>query len=177
MKKTTLSAIVLATVIGAVALPAIAREGFGQGEHGQRGGNPMMQFSQMDADGDGKITTEEMAAFRAARFAEQDADGDGFLTKDEILAAQMAKVQERMGKRIEHMMIDQDTDDDGKISLEELSATDRGAQMFSRLDMDGDGAVSKDEIRQAMHQFRGGERDGEHRGEHGKKRWMNDDAE
>jgi Ca2+-binding EF-hand superfamily protein len=177
MKKTTLSAIVLATVIGAVALPAIAREGFGHNERGPRAGNPMMQFGQMDTDGDGKITTEEMAAFRAARFAEQDSDGDGFLTKDEMLAAQMAKIQDRMGKRIEHMMIEQDADDDGKISLEELSATDRGAQMFSRLDLDGDGAVSQDEVRQAMQQHRGGDRDGEHRREHGKKRWMNDDAE
>jgi Ca2+-binding EF-hand superfamily protein len=178
MKTSTITALTLATLIGAVALPAVARDGYGPSDRGPRAGNPMMQFTQMDADGDGKITTEEMDAFRAARFAEQDADGDGFLTKDEIVAAETAKMQDRMGKRVAHMMIEQDADEDGKISLEELSAAGPGAHLFARLDADGDGAVSQDEIRQAMQQRRGGDGErGDHERGHGKKRWMNDDAE
>jgi Ca2+-binding EF-hand superfamily protein len=45
-----------------------------------------MVFEEMDLNGDGAVTLEEMEGAREARFAEADANGDGVLDRDELLA-------------------------------------------------------------------------------------------
>ena len=54
-----------------------------------------------------------------------------------------------MGKRIEHMFVEKDENDDGKLSLEELASGDRADRLFARADKNGDGAISEEEM-QAM---------------------------
>ncbi len=112
-------------------------------------------FDQLDADGDGALTREELAAFRedrvAIRFGEADSDGDGRLTRAELEATADARVSRRVGRILERL----DTNDDGSLDRAELEAREgRGHRgglrnrldgMFERADTDGDGALSAEE--------------------------------
>ena len=103
--------------------------------HGAR-----IDFEQIDADGDGHITRDEMQAHRTAMLAAADADGDGKLS--------LAEVQARVGEsaRAERMMRRFDADGDGLLSSDELPGEARALQRFERIDADGDGVVSRAEF-------------------------------
>ena len=122
-------------------------------------------FATLDSDGDGRLTSAELRAGRAAmrgagpdaRFAEADADGDGRLSRDELVA------------RIDAMIDRVDADGDGALSKAEMAAhrPDRGRRgghgpmgrkdyggraggmhgraLFERADIDGDGALDRAE--------------------------------
>jgi len=155
MKKTTLTALVTAATIGAVGLTALTPAyAFGPGGKGAQKG-PRFNFEEIDANADGKITQDEIAAHRDARFAEQDTNGDGVLSQEELVAAVVEQAQQRASKRIEHMMIEKDANDDGVLSADEMIDGDRASRMFSRLDKDGDGAVTQDEAAEAFAKLRG----------------------
>ncbi|MDG1169077.1 MAG: EF-hand domain-containing protein [Sulfitobacter sp.] len=131
-------------------------------------------FAQIDADGDGAVTAQELSAHAAARFAAADADKDGFLTAQEMLmirggkraekmlerfdtdgngqlsAAELdAAVQERGGKRAKRMMERLDANNDGKLALDEMTAHRDPAKMFERLDKDKNGSLSAEEFAKA----------------------------
>lgn len=132
------------------------------------GGGMMPRFEEMDADGDGKVSREELQAWRAARFAAMDADGDGKLTRDEIVAFHQAQAAERFGRMADRMIGHQDADGDGAIGPTEFGRVDRMGMMFDRIDRDGDGSVDADEIaamRERHDARRGGS--GYHRGPRG----------
>ncbi len=122
-------------------------------------------FTEIDANGDGGITPEELRAYGdlrgQARFTQTDIDGDGLLTRDELLA----RGAEQAGERIDRMIGALDSDADGMISLAEMEARKdggerrggdahraedqsgekrggRGARMFERADADSDGSLS-----------------------------------
>jgi len=139
----TLSAVALATAIGAASLwPAFAAN-----DHTRmQGQGPAAQLLEMDINKDGKITADEMKAAAAERFAATDTNGDGFLSKDEMLAAATLQIHERMAKRIDKMMSKLDSDGDGKISVAEAETNPRMEHMMARLDTDGDGAISAEEL-------------------------------
>merc|ERR1719421_1675126 len=77
-------------------------------------------WKEVDANGDGKATPEEIAAARdaakdaAADFAAADTDGDGMLSEEEFLAA----------------------------AREKGIPDDEAVEMFKKLDKDGDGQIS-----------------------------------
>lgn len=110
------------------------------------------QFDRMDADGDGKITREEIDAHAAARFSAADADGDGFLTPEELRAEASARHKQRVTRMIERF------DKDGSNSLDaaELEAAGearmdrmharRAGRMFERMDADKDGKLGMEEM-------------------------------
>ena len=107
-------------------------------------------FSEVDANGDGSVTREEMAAFRenrsTARFTSADTDGDGLLSATELSAMAEARTENRTARMIERL----DSDADGMLSMDEMEAgmDKRGGR---------DGAK-----RSGRH---GGERDGSRGGE------------
>lgn len=142
--------VVSAAMVVTAGAAAIAQ---GKHGHGQRPG-----FEEVDANGDGKITQEEMQARAAARFGEADTDGDGAISRDEMLAKAMARSE----KRVDRMMRRMDADGDGKVSKAEMQQMrgKRMDRMIERMDADGDGALSKEEFAQ-------GHRKGHH-GRHGK---------
>ena len=148
--KTMVLGVVSAAMVVTVGATAIA-----QGKHGY-GQRP--SFEEVDANGDGKITQDEMQARAATRFGEADSDGDGAISRDEMMAKAMARAE----KRVDRMMGRLDADDDGKVSKTEMQQMrgKRMGRMIKRMDADGDGSLSEEEFAQ-------GHRKGHH-GRHGK---------
>lgn len=147
-KQTLLAAGILIPLTLSVAMPAVA-----QGPAGPRG----MVFEELDLDGDGQITLEELTNRGEARFAETDTDGDGALSRDEMIAAGRARVEARVDRMLEAA----DADGDGQITQDEIAALredrreTRQARMFERLDADGDGAISAEEFEAMSDRFQG----------------------
>lgn len=120
--------------------------------HGDmRGGFAGRMFDELDADDDGKVTKEEVAAKRAERFTAIDANGDGEVSLAEIAALEEAAREARRNLRAARRIgsargfVAADADGNGTISADEFAAMPQ--RMFDRFDSDGDGAVSKDELR------------------------------
>lgn len=111
-----------------------------------KGGGWLMQ---MDQDGDGKVTAEEMTAGAKARFDAADADGDGKLSPDEMRNWRKARRMARL-----------DQDGDGLLSFEELTLRRDPAKLIARLDVNGDGAVEAAEFAAGRKKMRKGDRDG-----------------
>lgn len=169
------------TLFSAVTLAAMVAASFSTIAHadsGPRGGDRMGQmfvFEDVDANADGKVTKDEIAAYHAAKVAGMDTDKDGNLSEAELIAGQKQGQAERQANREAKMakrMIEQrDANKDGVLSLDEMAPKDgRGDKMFDRADADGDGAISKAEADAAQEKMgkrggdRGGDRDGERRG-------------
>jgi Ca2+-binding EF-hand superfamily protein len=140
--------------------------GHGMDHGGGMGGmGGMLDFDTLDADGDGTITTDEIAAARAGMVDGIDADGDGMLSADEIAAFHMRGMQARADAMAARMIEALDADGDGMLSAAELLARPMPMQMmtrmFDRADADGDGAISRqewDDARDAMRENRRGMR-------------------
>lgn len=73
-------------------------------------------FAALDVDGSGEITGDDMTALADARFAEVDTDGNGEVSEAEFVAHARAR------------------------------AAERATEAFQRLDVDGDGALSRDAL-------------------------------
>ncbi|MGB3147626.1 MAG: EF-hand domain-containing protein [Paracoccaceae bacterium] len=113
------------------------------------GMHPGFDFAAMDADGDGALSRDEMAAFHRARLAGADADGDGFVTRDEMKAAMEDRMAERLERMVDHMIERHDQDGDGRLGADEMEPGRGMDRMFAHLDRDADGAISKDEFAKA----------------------------
>ncbi|WP_186766514.1 EF-hand domain-containing protein [Puniceibacterium confluentis] len=146
---------------------ALQAEGAGS-DAGAHGARAAMVFGDLDANGDGQLTQEEMTAHRTARFAAADADGDGLLTAEEMTAAAASRMAERTARMIKRM----DRNDDGLLSPEEMRAGRDPGRMFRRVDSNGDGVVSAGEFAKVGHGMRGHH---ETRGRHGKRRHRDHD--
>lgn len=99
-------------------------------------------FEQLDTNGDGRITREEMSALRGARLARADTDSDGLISLSEL----EAHSAERSKERAQAMMDRLDANADGMLSSEELGGGARAHRMFERADQDGDGAINQAEF-------------------------------
>lgn len=149
----TLSAAALAAVLGAALSTAAWADRGGHGPMGMMGmgmmgAGPMFDFAEIDANGDGKITPDEITAHRAARAAALDADKDGKISAPELQAQIEARMSARAGEMAARMIEMRDTDGDGLLSAAELAEPPMagfGDRLFERADADGDGAVTEEE--------------------------------
>ena len=125
-----------------------------------------------------------MAAYRTSRMAEADLNKDGQISAEEMVAFGDKMQAERKMQRAMDMIARFDTNKDGQLGLDEMPAPKDPAKMFSRVDTDGDGAISKaeaDAMKAKMADRMGKHRDG--KGKHGDKGhggfwfWGDDDSD
>lgn len=162
------SAVMLAALLGATLSTAAMAE---KGPMGGMMGGPLMNFEELDADKDGKVTKEELAANRTAKFTEADADKDGKLSADEMLAMHEKAQAARKAEMAKGMIARIDTDKDGFVSAAEMEAMPMMDKMFDRVDENSDGAISTEEmeaVKARMAERMGdGEGHGKGHGKHG----------
>ena len=120
--------------------------------------DPTELFKKADADGDGKITKEELANAIAQApnqgegapsadeiFEQMDADGDGYVTEDEH------------NSFLEQMQAKNEADQ----AITDVRLAQAGtpppppdpAELFAKTDADGDGKITKDELTEALSQM------------------------
>ena len=159
-RKLTLAALGAAAALGALALPALAQEGPSPNRTENRGpgrgpAGPGAMFRAADANGDGRVTTEEAWSALSARFAEADANHDGGVTWEEARGYAQAQMRAhaphraerasaRMEARGEGFFRALDADRDGRVTLAELRPA--AEAMFRARDANGDGALTGDEV-------------------------------
>lgn len=105
-------------------------------------------FAVLDKNGDGVISREEAGArpMLAKMFDKMDTNKDGVLSKDEMKVVR-EKIKERHMAKL-------DTDRDGRISRAEAATHPKLADRFDRIDSNGDGYLSKDELMAAREAHR-----------------------
>lgn len=139
-----------ATLMTVLGLAILVGGTAGSWAASDRGAGPRHSFEDLDANGDGQLTQAELDGHMQARFAQADTNGDGRLSKDELQARGSSRASKRADKMIERL----DANGDGGLSLEEMRQG-RGGAMFERADADGDGAISKAEFDEARANAKG----------------------
>jgi len=134
-----------ATAVGAMAFAGVsqAERGWG-GKHGGFGG-PVRMLEQFDTDGDGRLTQVEIDTARTDRFAKYDADGDGALSLEEFSGLFLEVSRPMMVRAYQKL----DPNGDASVTVEEF---DRPfANLVERHDRDGDGALSRADMKRGHH--------------------------
>jgi len=170
MKKILISTLAAATLLGSVGLATAHDGSMRHGQRGPGGFGPGFDFAAADADSNGKVTQAEIEALAQTRFEAADTDGNGSLSAEELTAQSQAQKAERAAQRRAAMVERMDQNGDGELSFDEMQAARTATpmdRMFQRLDTDSDGALSEAELDAAKERF--AERGGK-RGEPGGKR-------
>ena len=160
----------LAALIGATAIAGVSyagrshdRDVHGGHHYGKHGGFARGEVRRnmlkiVDANGDDKITQEEVDKAIADRMAKYDANKDGKLSLGEFDGLWNEIMQPARVRAFQHL----DPNGDAQIAKSELD--DRFGKMVKRLDRDGDGALSRED-RHHRHHWRHHDRQDDDRGE------------
>ncbi len=119
----------------------------GDRDHGPRGerggmmGGEMFRtmFTAADADADGSVTADELAALRTAKVGAADANTDGALTLAEFQTLWLEAMQPRVVGAFQH------ADADGDASITAAEVDTMMATLIERLDRNGDGMINADD--------------------------------
>lgn len=153
--------ILIAAIISGIGLSASAHDRApGNMARGPMGGD-IPSFADLDADGNGSLSAEELAAPMGALFADADTNGDGVISAEELAAAMQQRRAQRMIER-------HDTNKDGVLSADEMPQPD-ASKRFERLDANDDGTISAEEFAAMAERAQPGQRRGHDRG-HGHSR-------
>lgn len=108
---------------------------------------PDQIIERLDIDGSGSIIKGEAKGFIAKYFDRIDANGDGKISEEELLHARENRGQKPKGGRED--IIAADTDQNGAISIDEATGAGlkKMVENFDRIDADGDGQISEEELR------------------------------
>ncbi|MEL6750642.1 MAG: EF-hand domain-containing protein [Pseudomonadota bacterium] len=143
MKTTILMA---SLAVACVAVPTIAFA-----DKGDRGAR---MLERIDTDKSGSISQTEFLEARTSRFDSADANNDGELTADEVAAQMERRRNERRAKRMLERM---DIDGDGKVTRAEIES--QATKRFALMDRDDSGAIEKDEMRRMGKRGKGDRKD------------------
>lgn len=105
----------------------------------------MATMARMDTNGDGKVSLQEMEAKKVAKSMRLDANGDGRLTKAEYSAAMMRRFEAkgmdaaRAQAKINKLFAKTDLNGDGFLSPEEIKQAT--ARRFAKMDANGSGYI------------------------------------
>ncbi len=103
-------------------------------------------LSAVDTDKDGKISKDEMTAYRTSSVAAVDTNADGKLSVDEIAAMHLKAMEAASKAMAERMVAAMDSDGDGLLTAAELIARPIPAGIFDRIDTNADGFLDQAEI-------------------------------
>jgi len=167
-KKSLIAAAVAALGLLAIAGTSYADRGEGDcgfGEHRMHGGpeehgqRAQMLFEKFDVNGDGTITKAELDETRSSKLKGADGNGDGQLSLEEFQAVWLEMTRPMMVDRF------QDMDEDGNGQVTDAEFGGRMMGIFAFLDRNGDGNITKDELRDlhGKHRRHDDEDDGEDR--------------
>lgn len=149
MSKTSGTGRLVASVIilaGMLAAPGVQAGGMGED-----------YFKKADANNDGALTKEEMAAARMERLGAADTDKDGFISASELTEHRIAMMRANQDKQFAHFSERFDANKDGKVSTDEIKAFE--PPFFDKADANKDGKISLEEMK-AAHPMMPGGRDG-----------------
>ena len=172
MKSTdTFAGIAAVALAAALAGPAAAQQAPAAGPRAQTeqaAPDAAAGFAEMDADGDGMLTSADLVERDRARFARADSNGDGSVDAAELAALETRDREDRALARAERRLAALDASGDGMLSADELAGPQAGRRgaMLRMMDTDWNGEVTAEEFAEARDMMRS-ER-GERRG-HGRK--------
>ena len=120
---------------------------------------PDQIIERLDSDGSGSITEDEAKGFMAKYFDRIDANGDGEIFGEELLYARENRGQKPKQGREDIKAAD--ADQNGAISIDEAAEAGlkKMVENFDRIDADGDGEISEEEMHQLRKQMGKKERD------------------
>ena len=102
-------------------------------------------FSELDLDGDGMITMENLADYQQQMFDAIDADNSGSLSKEEIENTINVRAMDHNTSMSSHMISSLDVDKDGVLSVTEFGSRHTSSKIFSSMDKNEDGSISAEE--------------------------------
>lgn len=131
------------------------------------GGEDMVaRMMSFDKDNDGKLSAAELPERMQGMMTRADKNSDGFLTKEELTAAAPSGPPQGEGRggprgeggprggmmRMDPILSAVDADQDGTLSATEIQGS---ASAIAKLDKDGDGKLTREEVRPAFGGRRG----------------------
>jgi hypothetical protein len=125
------------TLLGGVAVAG------GWGPH--RGPTGQSLLESFDTNQDGKLTQAEIDESRKANLAKYDTDGNAELTLAEYEALWAAAMRQAMVRQFQA----NDADGNGSVTVEEFTV--RFEDVVADLDRNGDGQLTRDELRRRGH--------------------------
>lgn len=141
MSRTTRIASVLAALpLAALSIATIAQDAAVGPDARPSLYSHMLQ--KMDTNGDGRISLDEYLAAAAARFKQIDTHNKGSVDAAQLASSPMAA--ERLLRRAKMMVMRLDTTGNGYVTQDEFMAAT--TKRFARLDRNGDGKLSPDEL-------------------------------
>lgn len=111
------------------------------------------RFAAKDTNKDGKLSAEE-SKMPAERFARIDANKDGFLSQDEMVRKFQPRADGPGAKFGARQFERLDADKNGTVTKAEAVAA--AETRFAKIDSNGDGEITHEEMKSAVHHKRGG---------------------
>jgi hypothetical protein len=136
-----------------LVVPALAAPDNQPGPTRAKPVRPATGVMRYDTNGDGFVDRSEWSAGQEARFKQLDVDGDGKLTQDELFSRTPATggnivPTDQQHQRQTAYFRRLDSDKDGFVSKAEFMA--QADRNFNRCDLDKDGRINTAECRQAL---------------------------